>query len=80
VVRALDQAGNILPFFAESIEITVTGKARLLGPAAVPLRGGVAGFWVETIGGSGTATIRVKCPRMKDVRLTLHMNERGRLP
>lgn len=80
VVRALDQAGNILPFFAESIEIAVTGKARLLGPATVPLRGGVAGFWVETIGGSGAAAIRVKCPRLKDVRLTLHMNERGRLP
>jgi beta-galactosidase len=80
VARALDQAGNILPFFAESIEIAVTGKAKLLGPAAVPLRGGVAGFWVETVGGSGAATIRVKCPRMKDVRLTLHMHERGRLP
>lgn len=80
VARALDQAGNILPFFAESIEIAVTGKARLLGPTTVPLCGGVAGFWVETIGGSGAAAIRVKCPRLKDVRLTLHMNERGRLP
>ena len=80
VVRALDQAGNIMPFFAESIEIGVTGKAQLIGPATVPLRGGVAGFWVETTGGSGAATISVRSPRLKEERLTLQMNERGRLP
>lgn len=80
VVRALDQAGNILPFFAESIEIEVRGKARLIGPARVPLRGGVGGFWVETTGGGGAAALRVKCPRLKETRLTLRMSEKGRLP
>ena len=39
MVRALDQAGNKLPFLFEPVTIAVEGPARLSGPL-VPLRGG----------------------------------------
>ncbi len=50
MVRVLDQAGNKLPFFPEPVTIAITGPARLIGPATVPLRAGSTGFWVQANG------------------------------
>src|SRR5690606_7688710 len=38
MVRALDQAGNKLPFFFDPVAIEIAGPARLIGPSVVPLR------------------------------------------
>jgi beta-galactosidase len=50
MVRALDQAGNKLPFFPEPVSIAVSGAARLIGPPVIPLRAGSTGFWIEATG------------------------------
>ncbi|MBI4922986.1 MAG: glycoside hydrolase family 2 protein [Devosia nanyangense] len=63
MVRALDQAGNKLPFLLEPVEIAVTGAARLIGPTLVPLRGGSTGFWLEATGVAGPIGVRVASPR-----------------
>src|SRR4028118_570960 len=47
MVRALDQAGNPLPFLADSVTIAVEGPARLIGPPRAPLLGGTTGFWLR---------------------------------
>jgi beta-galactosidase len=47
MVRALDQAGNKLPFFADPVAIEISGAAQLIGPALVPLRAGSTGFWLR---------------------------------
>ncbi|MDR3496985.1 MAG: glycoside hydrolase family 2 TIM barrel-domain containing protein [Ancalomicrobiaceae bacterium] len=65
IVRARDQAGNILPFFTESIDVDVHGPARLIGPARVPLRGGTTGFWLETTGLPGPIRLTVACPHFE---------------
>jgi beta-galactosidase len=50
MVRALDQAGNKLPFFPEPVSITVSGAGQRIGPGFVPLRAGSTGFWVQATG------------------------------
>jgi beta-galactosidase len=71
MVRALDQAGNKLPFFFEPVAIEVSGPARLIGPAIVPLRGGATGFWVRSTGTAGEVVVKVSSTRLgtKTVRL-----------
>jgi beta-galactosidase len=71
MVRALDQAGNKLPFLFEPVELEVTGAGRLVGPALVPLRGGATGFWVEATGAAGSIAVRATSPRFGAVGVEL---------
>ena len=61
MVRALDQAGNKLPFFSEPVSIEVTGAGKRLGPGLVPLRAGSTGAWVQATG-AGPITVTVTSP------------------
>ena len=63
MVRALDQAGNVLPFFPEPVSITVSGAGRRIGPGFVPLRAGVTGFWVQATG-PGEIMVTVSSDRL----------------
>jgi beta-galactosidase len=71
IVRALDQAGRLLPFLDEVVHVQVAGAARLLGPDTLTLKGGVTGFWVETTGAVGDITVRVSTRRMGEQVLAL---------
>ncbi|MEO8757089.1 MAG: glycoside hydrolase family 2 TIM barrel-domain containing protein [Devosia sp.] len=71
MVRALDQAGNKLPFLLDPVEINVNGSARLVGPSLVPLRGGSTGFWLESTGTPGPIEINVTSPRFGTTTITL---------
>ncbi|RYE09865.1 MAG: glycoside hydrolase family 2 protein [Hyphomicrobiales bacterium] len=70
IVRALDQAGNKLPFFPEPVAIEVTGAGKLLGPSIVPLRGGATGFWVEA---TSTGPIKVTTSNTRLGTTTLNL-------
>ena len=59
IVRALDQAGSVLPFLADQITIGIDGPASLIGPPHVPLVGGTTGFWVKSTGQDGEISITV---------------------
>ena len=71
MVRALDQAGNKLPFLMDPIEVEVTGAATRLGPQLVPLRGGATGFWVRSTGGAGPVTVKVRSPHFGETTIML---------
>ncbi len=60
-IRAVDQNGNTLPYFAEAACLTVEGPARILGPETVPLRGGLAGTYLASIGRAGQVTLTARC-------------------
>lgn len=47
VVRALDQCGNLLPYFEEPVSLALSGPGRIIGPTDHTLKGGATGFWVE---------------------------------
>ena len=59
-LRAIDQNGCLLPYCSEAVQLTVEGPAQLLGPAVVPLRGGMAGAYLATIGHPGRATLHCR--------------------
>lgn len=71
IVRALDQAGNVLPFLNDAVDVTVTGPARLLGPEGLVFQGGSTGFWLETTGAAGGIAVAVTSTRLGSVRLEL---------
>ena len=71
IVRALDQAGNVLPFLADAIRIEVEGPGRLIGPAKVHLAGGPAGFWLVAGGAKGAVRVRLTSDRFAPVALEL---------
>lgn len=71
IVRALDQAGNPLPFLADAVRIEVDGPARLIGPATAHLAGGTTGFWLRATGGRGAITVRLATDRFPPVDLVL---------
>lgn len=73
MVRVLDQAGNKLPFLPEPVTVTVTGPARRIGPAVLPLRAGSTGVWLQATG-AGEITLTVSHDRLDSVtvRLTAH--------
>jgi beta-galactosidase len=69
MVRALDQAGNKLPFFPEPVTIQVQG-AELSGPPTVPLRAGSTGFWIKSTG-AGAITVAVEHERLGRTTISL---------
>jgi beta-galactosidase len=60
IVRALDQGGNIMPFFDEPIALSLEGDGRIIGPSLLALKGGVAGFWVEAGESAGALTLKAE--------------------
>ena len=71
IVRALDQAGNVLPFLADTARIRVEGPARLIGPMNSPLRGGTTGFWLRATGGTGPVRVTVETDRFAPATIEL---------
>ncbi|NLL48031.1 MAG: glycoside hydrolase family 2 protein [Firmicutes bacterium] len=59
VLKIVDQAGNLLPYLAESLKIEVTGPAQLIGPAQVTLIGGCLATWVKTTKEPGQIRVSV---------------------
>ena len=67
IVRALDQVGNPLAFLSDPLCIAVSGPVRLIGPETVSMSGGIAGFWLETTGAEGAASVEVCTTRFDTV-------------
>lgn len=75
IVRALDQVGRKMPYFAEPVEVTVAGAARLIGPSLLPLRGGSTGFWIESADETGPVTLTVTNSRLGEKVIMLLAEE-----
>ena len=59
-IRAVDQNGNVLPFFMGSVKLEAAGAIEIIGPAEATLRGGCGGTYVRTRGGgAGTLALRL---------------------
>ena len=71
VIRALDQNGNLLPFFEEPVSLTLQGPGRIIGPAEHSLKGGATGLWIEAADQAGTLTLTAKSRRFDTQTITL---------
>lgn len=56
IARALDQFGNVMPYFDDVVSLDITGPAQVVGPDVIVLKSGIAGFWIETTGEAGEIT------------------------
>ena len=65
VVKLVDQAGNMLPYSSEVVQLKVRGPGRLIGPQVFALIGGVRGFWVRTVGKIGTIKVSASAGGLK---------------
>ncbi|MFD1745504.1 glycoside hydrolase family 2 TIM barrel-domain containing protein [Rhizobium helianthi] len=74
VLRALDQAGNVLPFFMEAVELSLEGPGRLLGPRIVSFKGGVIATYVEAGEGPGELRLTARSEQMGEASLNFSIN------
>ena len=65
-IRAVDQNGNVLPYYNEPVSFKTEGGVRLIGPALTSLRGGLGGTFVRTVT-EGEGALTVSAPGAPDV-------------
>lgn len=65
-IRALDENFNLLPYCNEPIKLTAEGPIEIIGPDMISLRGGMAAFYVKTVGEKGKAEVKISCPNFED--------------
>ncbi|MBQ4275367.1 MAG: hypothetical protein II717_02435, partial [Lachnospiraceae bacterium] len=59
-IRALDENGNILNYYNDSIILDIEGDAEIIGPKVIALSGGMGGTYIRTIGKEGKAKLSVR--------------------
>ena len=58
-IKAIDDNGNVLPYYQEAVRLEAEGPIEIIGPKYVTLRGGMAGTYVKTLGISGKASLKI---------------------
>ncbi len=59
-IRAVDENGNILNYYNDSIILGIEGDAEIIGPKVIALSGGMGGTYIRTIGKEGKAKFSVR--------------------
>jgi beta-galactosidase len=70
ILRALDQGGNILPFFDDPVAVSLEGPGRIVGPKLISFKGGAAGLYIEAGDEKGTLTLKASCRPFADQTVT----------
>lgn len=70
-VKALDQAGNLLPYIDLPITIEIEGPAKLIGPDTTSLKGGATAFWIKSTQENGKIIVRVLSTRFAVVEIMI---------
>ncbi|MDE0113900.1 MAG: glycoside hydrolase family 2 protein [Albidovulum sp.] len=71
VARALDHGGSAMPVFNDPLNIEVEGPANIIGPAQLSFKGGVAAFWLESVGETGRVEAKLSSQRFAPAILQL---------
>lgn len=58
-IKAVDDNGNLLPYYQEPISLKAWGTVELIGPETVSLKGGMTGAYVRTKGEAGEGGIKI---------------------
>ena len=61
-IEARSDSGNLLPFYQEPVQLSVTGDIALIGPSVISLKGGMGGTYVKSLGREGQGTLTVSAP------------------
>lgn len=69
-----DENGNQLFYFGEPVIARTEGPIAVIGPNAVPVRGGMTGIYVKSLGKSGKASLILQCQGAEPVRIEFEVN------
>ena len=75
-LRMLSENGNLLPFCNDVVTIKAEGDIALIGPEYVPLRGGMGGTYVKSLGRSGIGKLTVLCDGAEPVELEFSVDSK----
>ena len=60
VLKALDNEGNLMPFYPGVVQVETDNQLSVMGPKEFALIGGCIAFWVRTTGEAGESKISVR--------------------
>ena len=58
-IKAVDQNGNVLPYYNEGFNVEATGAINIIGPSTLSFKGGYAGVYVKTNGEIGKGVLKI---------------------
>lgn len=68
-IRAVDDHGNVLPFYQEPVRLIAEGDISIIGPDTIALQGGMGGTYVKSLGRSGQGTLLLQSQTAGEVRI-----------
>lgn len=68
-IRAVDDHGNVLPFYQEPVRLITEGDISIIGPDTIALQGGMGGTYVKSMGRSGRGALLLQSQMAGEVRI-----------
>ena len=68
-IRAVDDHGNVLPFYQEPVRLITEGDISIIGPDTIALQGGMGGTYVKSMERSGRGTLLLQSQTAGEVRI-----------
>lgn len=68
-IRAVDDHGNVLPFYQEPVRLITEGDISIIGPDTIALQGCMGGTYVKSLGRSGQGTLLLQSLTAGEVRI-----------
>ena len=68
-IRAVDDHGNVLPFYQEPVRLITEGDISIIGPDTIALQGGMGGTYIKSMGRSGRGTLLLQSQTAGEVRI-----------
>jgi beta-galactosidase len=68
-ILAVDENGELLPYYQEVVELTTTGPIEIIGPQKISLKGGSFGTYVRTTGEAGVASLSLHTENLDEVTI-----------
>lgn len=68
-IRAVDDHGNVLPFYQEPVCLITEGDISIIGPDTIALQGGMGGTYVKSTGKSGRGALLLQSQTAGEIRI-----------
>ena len=68
-IRAVDDHGNVLPFYQEPVRLITEGDISIIGPETIALQGGMGGTYVKSTGRSGRGALLLQSQTAGEIRI-----------
>ena len=68
-IRAVDDHGNVLPFYQEPVRLITEGDISIIGPDTIALQGGMGGTYVKSTGRSCRGALLLQSQTAGEIRI-----------